>query len=236
MSTDEVHRITTAYAERDRLLAGTLKRDPGNEGNLWRIREHRELLQRILATRLDRPLAECRILDVGCGYGSLLDWFHGLGVPSENLFGVDLLANRVRVARETYPEFRFTEANAEQLEFAEDSFDLVTAFTLFSSIIDPAMGGNVASSMRRVLKGDGAVIWYDMRYPNPGNRHLIAMTKGRIRALFPAATIELESVTVLPPLARRLGRFTDRIYPPLAAIPPLRSHYIGLLWPGGRTT
>jgi ubiquinone/menaquinone biosynthesis C-methylase UbiE len=236
MSTDEVHRITTAYAERDRLLAGTLKRDPGNEGNRWRMHEHRERLRHILAGRLEKPLAECRVLDVGCGYGSLLGWFHGLGVPSGNLAGVDLLANRVRAAREAYPEFDLAEANAEQLEFADDSFDLVTAFTLFSSIIDPGMAGNVASSMRRVLKDDGAVIWYDMRYPNPRNRHLIAMTKGRIRALFPSAAIELESVTVLPPLARRLGRFTERIYPPLAAIPPLRSHYIGLLWPGGRAT
>jgi ubiquinone/menaquinone biosynthesis C-methylase UbiE len=230
-TTEEVRRITTAYAERDVALAGTLKRDQANRGNRWRMDEHRRQLRRILEERFDKPLAECRVLDVGCGYGSLLAWFHDLGVPSGSLFGVDLLENRIRIARETHPEFHFDDANAEQLAFPDASFDLVAAFTLFSSIIDREMAANVARSMGRVLTGGGAVLWYDMRYPNPWNHHLRAMTKRRIRELFPAAAIDLEPVTLLPPLARRLGRSTDRVYPVLAAAPVLRSHYIGLIRP-----
>src|SRR5438552_18378064 len=91
---EEVGRIQFAYAERDRVLAGSSKRDPANAGNRWRMREHREQLQRILEERFDRPLSECRILDVGCGYGSLLAWYRALGVPSANLVGVDLLPKR----------------------------------------------------------------------------------------------------------------------------------------------
>lgn len=232
VSPDEVRRITTAYAERDRALAGTLKRDPANQANRWLTREHRERLEQILGARLDKPLTECRILDVGCGYGGLLALFHELGVAAENLFGVDLLANRIRIARETYPAFTFLEGNAEHLDFTDGSFDLVAAFTVFSSILDPAMAWNVARSMSRVLNRGGAVVWYDMRYPNPGNQHLRAMTKRRITKLFPSVTMELESITVLPPLVRRLRGATDRTYPLLASIPVLRSHYIGLLWPG----
>jgi ubiquinone/menaquinone biosynthesis C-methylase UbiE len=232
-SIEEARRIRIAYAERDRTLAGTMKRDPANQANEWRTREHRERLAQILRERLEKPLTECRILDVGCGYGSLLAWFRELGVPAENLFGVDLLANRIQVARETNPTLTFLEGNAERLDFSDGSFDLVAAFTVFSSILDPAMAKNVARSMSRVLNGGGAVVWYDMRYPNPWNRHLKAMTKGRIRELFPSAVNELESTTVLPPLARRLGRATDRAYPLLASIPALRTHYIGLLWPDG---
>jgi ubiquinone/menaquinone biosynthesis C-methylase UbiE len=234
VSDEEVRRIRTAYAERDRLLAGTVKRDPANQANQWRTREHREHLEQILGKSLDKPLTECRILDVGCGYGSLLAWFHELGVPGENLFGVDLLANRIRSAAEAHPTFTFREANAEHLDFRDGTFDLVAAFTVFSSIIDPTMAQSVARSMSRVLHGGGAVIWYDMRYPNPSNRHLRTMTKRRIRELFPSATMELESTTVLPPIARLLGRSTDKTYPLLAAIPVLRSHYIGLLCPKGR--
>jgi SAM-dependent methyltransferase len=232
VSKDEARRIATTYAERDCALAGSLKRDPANQGNRWRIHEHRERLERLLRKGLDKPVAECRILDVGCGYGGLLAWFHDRGVASENLVGVDLLPNRIELAREAHPDFSFTQANAEQLDFAEGSFDLVAAFTVFSSIIDSAMARNVALSMRRVLTGDGAVIWYDVRYPNPWNPRLRAMTKGRIRELFDPDRMDLESVTVLPPLGRRLGRSTDRVYPVLAGIPVLRSHYIGLLWPG----
>lgn len=229
---EEVGRIRSAYAERDRVLPGSSKRDPANAGNRWRMREHREQLERILVERLDRPLSECRILDVGCGYGSLLAWYHDLGAASENLVGVDLLSNRVRTARETYPELTFMEANAEHLDFADGSFDLVSAFTVFSSILDPGMALNVARSMSRVLRPGGAVIWYDLRYPNPWNRHLRALTKRRIRRLFPSSTMALESTTLLPPVARRLGRFSDRAYPLLASVPALRSHHVGLLWPG----
>ena len=229
--TEEVRRIATTYAERDDALAGSSKRDTANRGNQWRMTEHRARLQEILGKRLHKPLTECRVLDLGCGYGGLLAWFHGLGVPSDNLFGVDLLPNRIQAARDAHPQFRFTDANAEHLDFADASFDLVATFTVFSSIIDPTMARNVARSIRRVLKSDGAVIWYDVRYPNPWNPHLKAMTKGRIEELFSPVAMRLESVTVLPPLGRRLGRSTDRIYPLLAGIPILRSHYIGVLRP-----
>jgi SAM-dependent methyltransferase len=234
VSVEEMQRIKFAYAERDRTLTGTVKRDPANQGNQWLEREHRERLDQILETKLDKPLSECRILDVGCGYGSLLGWFHERGVPSENLFGIDLLPNRVGRARETYPEFTLLEGNSERLEFPDGSFDLVPVFTVFSSIIDLATARNVAQSIGRVLKDDGAVVWYDMRYPNPWNPHLRALTKGRIRELFPSFAFDLEPITVLPQLARRLGRSTDRTYPLLASISVLRSHYLGLLRPERR--
>jgi hypothetical protein len=40
---------------------------------------------------------------------------------------------------------------------------------------------------------------------------------------------QLETITLLPPLARRLGFLTGWLYPTLAAVPWLRTHYIGLL-------
>jgi SAM-dependent methyltransferase len=229
MSIDELSRIRMAYAERERTLPGTLKRDTTNPGNRLLLDMHRRRLQQILRQKLDRPLESCRVLDVGCGYGGLLGWFHDLGVPAGNLFGVDLLTSRISAARETYPRFTFLEGNAMDFEFPAGSFDLVPLFTVFSSILDPAMARNLAGSVDRVLAEDGAVVWYDMRYPNPGNRHLRAMPRRRIQALFPAYTLELESISLLPPLARRLGRSTEVAYPLLAALPPLRSHLLGLL-------
>jgi ubiquinone/menaquinone biosynthesis C-methylase UbiE len=193
------------------------------------MRERRTRLEGILRERFDRPLADCRILDVGCGFGALLGWFHELGVPATNLVGIDLLPNRIEKARSNFPDFTFLQANAEELDFPDDSFDLVPVFTVFSSILDRQTANIVAASMCRVLKPDGAVVWYDMRYPNPWNRHVTAMTKRRIRDLFPSFSIELESVTLLPPIARLLGRTADRLYQPLTAIPMLRSHYLGLL-------
>jgi ubiquinone/menaquinone biosynthesis C-methylase UbiE len=226
-SSNEVRRIRSAYAERER----THKSNEGNPGRQRLLRERNDTLERILAERFQHPLSKCRVLDVGCGHGGLLGWFHEQGVKPENLYGIDLLPNRIRIARETFPAFTFLEGNAEQLAFPDDWFDLVLVFTMFSSILDAAMANRVAQNIGRVLTSRGVVVWYDMRYPNPWNPAIRAMTKSRIREFFPSFELQLEPSSLLPPVAHRLGQLTDRIYPLLASIPILRSHYIGLLRP-----
>jgi len=91
------------------------------------------------------------------------------------------------------------------------------------------MAGCVLTEVRRVLMPGGTVLWYDFRYNNPWNPHVRGMTKRHIRQFFPGFEMHLRTITLLPPLARRLGRLTPVLYPLLAAIPPLRTHYLGLL-------
>ena len=226
-SSNEVHRIRSAYAERGR----THKSNAGNPGRKRLLRDRNDALERILAERFRHPLSQCRVLDVGCGEGGLLGWFHERGAKPENLYGIDLLPDRIRRAREAFPAFTFLEGNAEGLAFPNNGFDLVSVFTVFSSILDVAMARSVARSIERVLTSCGAIVWYDMRYPNPWNPAIRAMTKPRVRELFPSFELQLEPSSLLPPVAHRLGRLTDRIYPLLASMPILRSHYIGLLRP-----
>jgi ubiquinone/menaquinone biosynthesis C-methylase UbiE len=233
ISSDEVRRIQSVYAERERTLSAMERSDKVNPGYQRLVQECLYRLEHMLNKRFNRPLSECRVLDVGCGCGGLLDWFHKRGVLSQNLLGVDLLPSRIKIARETFPTFTFIEGNAENFDVPDHSFDLVTVFTVFSSILNNVMARNVARSMSRIITNSGAVVWYDMRYPNPWNPHLRAMTKPRIHELFPSFTLELESISLLPPMARRLGQLTDQAYPVLAAIPIFRSHYLGLLRPHG---
>src|SRR5207249_1518533 len=127
----------------------------------------------------------------------------------ENLVGIDLSAERIGTARATYPDFTFVDGNAEHLPFRDHSFDIVLAFTIFSSILDRTMAKNIAREIARVLAKQGAVVWHDMRYPNPWNPNVRAMTKPRIRELFPTFEQDLELIYLLSPVSRRLGRLTN---------------------------
>ena len=223
----EAERIARAYRSRD---AGAASRwDLGNAGNRAILAERRDLVRRVLDERGWLPLGERRLLDVGAGGGAELAWFRELGASPSRLAGIDLLPERVEVARERFPDIDFRVGNAEQLPFPDAAFDVVVAFTLFSSILDPAMARSVAGEMLRVMKPGGGLLWYDFRYDSPSNRNVRGVPASRVRELFPQLEGRLHTVTLVPPVARRLGPATGIGYPALSALPFLRSHVLGLL-------
>ncbi len=230
MSLREIARITEAYRRYD--LSGEVqaRRDSLNPGNLRIGRERSAAIVEVLDERHLLPLTEKRVLDLGCGRGGVLASLRDLGAQPHNLYGMDLLSDRIEAASQAYPDIHFICGNAEHLKFPDNYFDLMLIFTVFSSIVDDAMAHNVASEVHRVLKPGGSVLWYDFRYNNIWNPHVRRVTKRDICQLFPGFEIRLRTLTVLPLLARRLGRLTPVIYPVLAAIPPLRTHYLGLLF------
>jgi ubiquinone/menaquinone biosynthesis C-methylase UbiE len=225
MEGPEVERIRQAYEHYRRHGKWN---DP-NPGRKYMISEGYRDLQNLFTKESKYSLPECKILDIGCGSGSLLNWFSELGAQSKNLSGVDLVPDRIDVARNRYPDFTFETANAESLDFPDKCFDLISTYTVFSSVLDDRMSNNIAKTITRLLKPDGAIIWYDLRYPNPKNRNLRAMTKTRIRRLFPEFNLDLEPTTLLPPIAERLGRHTEWLYPLIRKVPVLRSHYMGTI-------
>ena len=224
---NEVQRIQRVYGEYDQARAALW--GYVNPSNRRILTERAEKILEILNTHCLLPLSNSRVLDIGCGYGHVLASLIDLGAQPNNLYGIDLLPDRIEAARQAYPDIHFTCGNAEHLDFPDAHFDLVLLFTVFSSILDDGMAHNIAREVRRVLKPGGAVLWYDLRYNNPWNPHVRGMTKAHIRRFFPDFEMHLRTITLLPPLARRLGRLTPVLYPLLAAIPPLRTHYLGLL-------
>ena len=226
--TDEIERIAKAYRGYEEGHASK-RWSLSNRGNRAALAERQRTIKAMLAAKGWLPLGSRRVLEVGCGTGAELARLMEFGAEPGRLVGVDLLADRVAVAKASFPAFDIRVANAERLEFPDGEFDLVLALTLFSSIQDQHMARNVSTEIQRVLKPDGAVLWYDFRYDNPSNRNVHAMNKAAVRSLFPGLKGRLAAVTLLPPLARRLGPLTPALYPVLAAAPPLRTHLVGLL-------
>lgn len=222
----ETDRIARAYQDLESRAGARWSQT--NRGNHAIFAERRKRIVQLLDRMGWIPLGERDVLDVGSGGGGMLASLRDLGAEPRRMVGVDLLPDRVATARKTFPDIDFRQGNAEKLDFSDASFDLVLAFTIFSSIFDASMARNVASQITRVLRPGGALLWYDLRYDST-NRNVRAVPESRIRALFPALRPELGSVTLLPPIARHLGPLTGAAYPVLASIPPLRSHLVGLL-------
>lgn len=227
--TDEVRRLERVYRqyrEEGKVQTHWAEANPGNQAI---VRQRMGKLAALLQQRGLLPLTGKRVLEIGSGSGRELARLRQWGTLPADLHGVDLLPENVAKARENYSELSFEQGNAERLDWRDHSVDLVMFSTVFSSISDGEMARRVAAEACRVLRPGGAIIWYDFRYDNPWNPHVHGVTREMIQQLFPAYDLVLVRTTLLPPLARRLGRLTRLLYGPLAAVPLLNTHYLGLL-------
>lgn len=222
----ETDRIARAYRE---LEEHSGRWDSRNLGNQAILAERRRKTRRMLEKNGFYPLGERHVLEVGSGRGGELAWLLELGAAPKHLAGVELLPDRVDAAKRAYPDLDFRAGNAEHLPFPDSTFDLVLAITVFSSIFDREMAANVAREIVRVLRPGGALLWYDFRYRSPANRNVHGVGSAQVRELFPTLRGPLSSLTLLPPLARRLGPLAPAAYPALTVLPFMRSHLLGLL-------
>jgi ubiquinone/menaquinone biosynthesis C-methylase UbiE len=223
----EAARVRTVYREYMPHVAS--RWDPANRGNGAILAELEQGIRDLLERRGLLPLGDRRVLDVGCGYGHFLGFARRLGAKPKNLHGVDLMDERIAVARAAQPDADLRVANAEALPYPDDSFDVVLLFSVLTSILDPGVRLRVGHEVARVLAEAGVILWYDFRFDHPSNPNVRGVGRAEIARVFPGFSASLETMTLVPPLARRLGRLTPVLYPALASLPVLRSHYFGIL-------
>jgi hypothetical protein len=91
------------------------------------------------------------------------------------------------------------------------------------------MKQEIASEMCRVLKPEGMIIWYDYHVKSPWNADVRAVKKKEIYDLFPGYRVELQRITLAPPLARRLAPYSWLACYVMGRIPLLCTHYLGVI-------
>jgi ubiquinone/menaquinone biosynthesis C-methylase UbiE len=184
---DEIARIRQVYDARYRP-------EPGDYAYMWHARNpiaytYRQARERAIIEMLNRhnlQLEDLKALDVGCGSGDLVRFFASLGAAPQNLYGVDLMEHRIENARELCPSAtRLSVEDAQHLSFQVHTFDLVSQFTVFSSILDPDLQRNVAGEMNRVLKPAGMILWYDLRNHFPAKSNVQGINQTHMIELFP---------------------------------------------------
>ena len=167
-----------------------------------------------------------RVLDVGCGTGWWLAHLASDPNVSASLHGVELLPARASAAAASVPDATIELADARALPYEDDSFDLATLFVVLSSMRTPSDAALGLSEAWRVLAPGGVLLVWEPRVPNPLNRSTVLISPRLVRDALPGATLERRTLTVMPPLVRRLGTHAERAYPLLARVPVLRTHQL----------
>jgi ubiquinone/menaquinone biosynthesis C-methylase UbiE len=225
----EEARIREAYARRQ----GGTRYSWFNSGHVFMAQEIERRLLALLARYGFAPLNTQKILEVGCGTGYWLREFIKWGARPENIVGIDLLADRIGEAGRLCPKgVQLQCGSAEEILFPDETFDLVLQSTVFTSVLDSGMKQRMAAEMFRVLKQEGLVLWYDYHVNNPWNPDVRSVRRREIYQLFHGCRIELQRLTLAPPLARFLAPYSWLACYMLAKIPLLCTHYLGVIRKG----
>lgn len=226
---EEEERIRSVYAGRDARGKGFLYAwwKPDVLINLYRFQMETAACLRKAGCE---DLSKLRVLDVGCGGGIWLQQLCAWGARATNLHGIDLLQDRIAIARQLGPEIDYRVGSGWQLPFEDASMDLVTAHTVFSSILDSRARQRLAGEMTRVLGAHGRLLVLDFRISRPSNRDTIGIRQREIRRLFPGFQLHTRSLDLAPPIARRIAPVSPLLAMMMEALCPfLRTHELHLL-------
>jgi SAM-dependent methyltransferase len=210
--------------------------DPADYSYIWHARNriaiyYRQAIERALVELFNHcglKLENSKILDAGCGTGIWLRFFATLGTPPAALHGLDLLPYRIETARQlTPPLARLQVGSIDHLPYQACSFDLVSQFTVFSSIFNSQIRGAAGKELVRVLKYGGSLVWYDMRSSRTQTTQGLELDE--LLGLFPGC--ELVRLQQLhPTFAARLARrsvLLCQLWEQLSILP--KTHYLALL-------
>ena len=124
--------------------------DPGRYSPLrpdvWQtLHERQRALLGLLAQTGLHDLSQLRLLEVGCGAGGNLLELLRLGFAPEKLSGIELLPERLALARAVLPEALVLRGgDALDAAVPDRSLDIVFVSTVFSSLLDDAFHMGIA--------------------------------------------------------------------------------------------
>jgi len=206
------------------------KYSPLNKSAFFMMQRRQREIRRILADRFPSGTQNTKLLEIGCGNGQWFAEFAAFGFRFANLAGIDIDAERIRIAKERTPGADIRAGDASELPWQDKSFDIVFQSTVFTSVKDEGIQRKIASEMKRVCRDDGFIIWYDFTYDSPSNPDVHGIGRAAIKGLFSPWNCEFRSVTLAPPIARRIVPLSWSLAEDLETFFPfLRTHVIAVI-------
>lgn len=229
VSEAEIERLRAEFRTRDRTIPPDFYAWHRPEIRYWQQQTAR-VCTKLLHDAGALPLAGQAIADIGCGTCQWLAEFVRWGAAPAHLHGIDLLEERIDAARARVPDADLRCGDARHLPWSDAGFDLVTQFTVFSSMpVDMQRG--IAREMLRVLRPGGHILWYDCRYSNPARAAVRGLNRRDIARLFPNCSIRSSVTTLMPPLSRFIARRSHALAAALESLRVTCTHLAALITP-----
>lgn len=110
-----------------------------------------------------------RILDVGCGYGRILNELYNRGF--ENLNGIDYSQGMINRGLKEHPYLNLIKTDGDKIPFQDNEFDAVILVAVLTSNIKNEEQESLISEISRVLK-DGGILYLTDFLINQDKRNL----------------------------------------------------------------
>ena len=225
----EKKRIKDEYRRRETEVDADLYA-PWQPAESFIVSERRSLAALSLHKHGKFPAAGDQCLEIGYGklgwLADLISW----GLRETDLHGIELDEKRAQIAQNALPNADLRTGDATKLPWENDSFKIIIASTVFSSILDLNVRNGIAAEIERVLMPGGVLLWYDLARDNPRNPNVKSIKADELRQLFPRFAAQIEPVTLAPPIARFIVPKNRTLAVFLSSIPMLRTHLLGLLF------
>jgi 2-polyprenyl-3-methyl-5-hydroxy-6-metoxy-1,4-benzoquinol methylase len=98
-----------------------------------------------------KSLSKSAVLDIGCGYGYLLNSFKG----AKEIYGTDISKEAVEMAKKQNPSFNVSVADILKPSKLNKKFDLILAINVIEHLTNPKLG---VKNIKSLLNNDGLVI------------------------------------------------------------------------------
>jgi phospholipid N-methyltransferase len=190
------------------------------------LEEREQQYKKTLNSLFPNMKRQLKLIEIGAGEGVNIEFFKKYGVPEENITVTELLPERVAVLKSKFPGIECIQGDSFN-HGKEHGFDIAFQSLVFTSILDDDFKIELGKIMWELVKPGGVILWYDFIFNNPTNPDVKGIKASEVKRLFPfAKAISFRSVTLAPPIGRRVGRgyhFINKLFP------FLRSHLIAVI-------
>ncbi|MEI7475772.1 MAG: class I SAM-dependent methyltransferase [bacterium] len=107
-------------------------------------------------------ITKFKILDIGCGSGTITRLFAEITKKPQNITGIDLSEVRLKEAKELNQSIKYEQHDIVNLPVFSEKFDVISAFVVFMHLNTEEQILKAMQGIKTNLAPNGYFVWYDV--------------------------------------------------------------------------